>query len=203
MRPSGYHQRRILDMPINQHEPPARQEETRKENGAGLTMSKKGKCFFSLQMSESSFHCSSVGSTPVGFYLVSMSRYTIEGIPTCAHACSKIADPSGAAYCHQHQGHMTSGQLMNRTHLDIPLHTLKVESDGLFVKVRVMLDLESRVLGDRDMVTPSRSREVYSLGTGEPSCQECSSDTKGTGSRDGLRDGESVLDNWLGVFTVG
>jgi hypothetical protein len=36
--------------------------------GRGRTMSKKGKCFFSLQISESSFHCSSVGSTPVGFW---------------------------------------------------------------------------------------------------------------------------------------
>jgi hypothetical protein len=31
------------------------------------TMSKNGKCFFSLTISESSFHCASVGSIPVGF----------------------------------------------------------------------------------------------------------------------------------------
>lgn len=66
-----------------------------------------------------------------------------------------------------------------------------------------MFDLETRVLGDRNVVAPGRSREVECFGTGEPSGQECSSDTEGTGSRDGLSDGKSVLDDRLRVFTVG
>ena len=44
-------------------------------------MSKNGKSFFSLTISEISFHCSGVGSTPVGL---------------CAHACKRMMLPSGA-----------------------------------------------------------------------------------------------------------
>jgi hypothetical protein len=39
----------------------------------GRTMSKKGKCFFSFMISDSSFHCACVGSTPVGWTKVKVS----------------------------------------------------------------------------------------------------------------------------------
>lgn len=39
-------------------------------------------------------------------------------------------------------------------HLDVLLHALKVEPDGLLVKVGVLLDLQTRVLGDGGVVTP-------------------------------------------------
>jgi hypothetical protein len=51
-------------------------------------------------------------------------------------------------------------------HLDVLLHALKVEPDGLLVKVGVLLDLEARVLGDRGVVTPWRGGEVDGLGVG-------------------------------------
>lgn len=41
-----------------------------------------------------------------------------------------------------------------RRRLDILLHTRKVQADGLLVKVLVVLDLQPRILGDRDMVAP-------------------------------------------------
>jgi hypothetical protein len=88
------------------------------------------------------------------------------------------------------------------THLDVPLHALEVKTDSLLVKVAVLLDLKTRVFGDRDVVSPSRSRQVKSLGAGEESSKESGTDTESTGTRDGLGDGESVLDDWLRVFTV-
>lgn len=42
-----------------------------------LTMSKKGKCFFSLTISDSSFHWASLGSIPVGFCGISIATGTI------------------------------------------------------------------------------------------------------------------------------
>ena len=78
------------------------------------TMSKKGKCFFSLTISLSSFHCASVGSIPVGFWEAS-ANHTPELEP-CSHGHRHVAvsasitisseehtdgrrtiDPSGAA----------------------------------------------------------------------------------------------------------
>jgi hypothetical protein len=62
------------------------------------------------------------------------------------------------------------------THLDIPLHTLEIESDSLLVKVAVLLYLQSRVFGNRNVVSPSRSGEVQSLCAGEESGEEGSTD---------------------------
>jgi hypothetical protein len=81
-----------------------------------------------------------------------------------------------------------------------------------------VLDLETRVLGDRDVVTPGRSREVNGLGSRVVSSQESSSDSQSTGTRNRLGDGElsrqqvlallernthSVLDKRLRVLSVG
>jgi len=75
------------------------------------------------------------------------------------------------------------------THLDVPLHTLKVESDSLLIEVAVLLDLQSRIFGNGDVVSPSRSRHVQSLGTWEESGQEGGSDPQSTSTGNGLGDG--------------
>ena len=75
------------------------------------------------------------------------------------------------------------------THLDVPLHTLKVESDSLLVKVAVLLNFQSGILGDGDVVSPGRSRHVQSLGTWEESGQEGGSDPQSTSTGNGLGDG--------------
>jgi hypothetical protein len=49
-------------------------------------------------------------------------------------------------------------------HLDIPLHPFKVQAHGLLVEVSILLDLETRVLGDRSVISPRRTREVNSFG---------------------------------------
>lgn len=73
--------------------------------------------------------------------------------------------------------------------LDIRLHTLKVESNGRLVKVLVLLDLQSRVFSDWDVVTPCRGGEIDGLGSGVVSGQEGSTDSKSSGTGDGLCDG--------------
>jgi hypothetical protein len=75
------------------------------------------------------------------------------------------------------------------THLDVPLHTLEIEPDSLLVKVAVLLDLQSRVFGNGDVVSPSRGGEVQCLGTWVESGKEGSTDPQSTGTRDGLGDG--------------
>lgn len=66
------------------------------------TMSKKGKCFFSLTISLSSFHCASVGSIPVGFWEASANHTRrTRTLLTWAQACSSICehyDKLGGAY---------------------------------------------------------------------------------------------------------
>jgi hypothetical protein len=52
-----------------------------------------------------------------------------------------------------------------------------------------MLDLQTRVLGNRDMITPSRGGQVKSLGAGEESSKEGSTDSKSTGTGNRLGDG--------------
>lgn len=98
----------------------------------------------------------------------------------------RTIEPSGAAW-----GQLRSSHIRQRaTHLNVRLHALKVESDGLGVKVLVRLDLEARVLGDGDVVAPCGRGEVDGLGAGVVSSKEGGSDSEGTRSGDGLRDGE-------------
>lgn len=77
-----------------------------------------------------------------------------------------------------------------QTHLDVRLHPLKVKADRLRVKVLVRLDLETRVLGDGNVVAPCWRRQVDGLGAGVVSGKEGSADAEGTGTGDGLSDGE-------------
>jgi hypothetical protein len=49
-------------------------------------------------------------------------------------------------------------------HLDIPLHALKVQTNSLLVKVSVLLDFQTGILGDRSMVTPRRGGQVDGFG---------------------------------------
>jgi hypothetical protein len=50
--------------------------------GRVLTMSKRARCFFDLTNSDSSFHCSWVGSIPVGFWAQAWSRNYYQLLPT-------------------------------------------------------------------------------------------------------------------------
>ena len=84
---------------------------------------------------------------------------------------------------------MTGSIPERTTYLDVPLHTLEIEPDSLLVKVAVLLDLQSRVFGNGNVVSPSRSREIQSLCAGVESGKEGSTDPQSTGTRDGLGDG--------------
>lgn len=92
-------------------------------------MSKKGKCFFSLTMSDSSLHCASVGSTPVGFWLNQLKVFrNYELRPDqiweemTAHVCASVK-----------QDDRSLG-----SSLDVGLHSLKVKSDSVLVEVPVV-----------------------------------------------------------------
>lgn len=74
--------------------------------------------------------------------------------------------------------------------LEVLLHACKVEADGLFVVVTVLVDLEARVLEDRDVVPPGRCGKVDVLAVGVESLQEGTADTEGTSAGDGLGDGD-------------
>jgi hypothetical protein len=64
-------------------------------------------------------------------------------------------------------------------------HNKSISDDSL-----VVLDLETRVFGDGDVVTPCRSRQVDSLCAGEESSEEGSTDSEGASSGDRLSDGK-------------
>lgn len=109
----------------------------------------------------------------------------------CAQAWRRKTDLAGAACTHQTNASAPPAIAQgDRTHPEILLHALKVESDRLLVVVRVALDLESRILHDRDVVAPGRSREVDGLGVGVEALEERSSDAKSSSARDGLSDGD-------------
>lgn len=76
------------------------------------------------------------------------------------------------------------------TYLDILLHTLKVESDGLLVKVPVPDYFKSASLDQGDMVSPSGLGQVNFLWAGEVRGQETGSDPQGSSTRDRLGHGD-------------
>ena len=87
--------------------------------------------------------------------------------------------------------------------LDIPLHALKVQPDRILVEILVLLDLQSRVFGNRNMVAPCGCGEVDGLGAGVKAGQEGGADPQGAGAGDTLGDGESVFFERGGIFAVG
>lgn len=52
----------------------------------------------------------------------------------------------------------------------------------------VLLDLQTRVLGNGNVVTPSRSGKIYGLGAREPPGKESGTDSEGTSTGDRLSD---------------
>ena len=70
--------------------------------------------------------------------------------------------------------------------LQVLLQSLKVKADGLLVKVTILLDLQTRVTEDGNMVTPCGGGEVYGLGMRVKASKECTNNTEGTSARDGL-----------------
>jgi hypothetical protein len=76
-----------------------------------------------------------------------------------------------------------------RTHLEVTLHSLKVESDRLLVVVRVVLDFEARVAEDGDVVAPRRCREVDLARVRVVAGEEGAGDPEGARARERLGDG--------------
>jgi hypothetical protein len=102
-------------------------------NARGLTISKRARCFLDLTNSDSSFHCSWVGSIPVGFWAQAWSRNYYQLLPN--NRLEVTYDRSIFGFL--------SGQLCSQglvmTYLHVLLHTLKVKSDSLFVEVPTQL----------------------------------------------------------------
>jgi hypothetical protein len=86
-----------------------------------------------------------------------------------------------------------------RGSLDVSNHTLEVETDSLLVVVAVLLDLKTGVVEDSLVVSPRRLRDVDLLLAREELGEESSSDTKSTGTRDGLGDGDAVQGGAVGA----
>lgn len=76
--------------------------------------------------------------------------------------------------------------------LDVSNQTLKVKTDGLLVVVAVLLDLKTGMVEDGLVVSPRGGRDVDLLLAREELLEESSTDTEGTGTRDGLGDGDAV-----------
>lgn len=85
--------------------------------------------------------------------------------------------------------------------LDVSNQTLEVKADGLLVVVAVLLDLKTGMVEDGLVVSPRRGRDVDLLLAGEELLEESSTNTEGTGTRDGLGDGDAIKGGALG--TVG
>jgi hypothetical protein len=92
---------------------------------------------------------------------------------------------------------------IHATHFKVLSQALEVKGDILLVVVSVLGDFEARVLENRRVVSPRRSRQEDLLGTGVEALQERATDTEGTGSRDGLGDGNAALGQRSRVGSVG
>lgn len=164
-------------------------------------MSKKGKCFFSLTRSEISFHCSCVGSTPVGCVPMSLqisaTRRGRQARLIETHVVGAgVEQDDGPLRRSLHRSPCRSAPITRATSEvastdgDVALHALKVEADRLLVKVAVGLDLEARVLGDGDVVPPRGRRQVDGLCARVVAREEGGADAERARARDGLRDGD-------------
>lgn len=80
------------------------------------------------------------------------------------------------------------------TNLEIFHHTAKVQTVGLFVKVSVVSDFQSRVFEDGGVVAPTGWGEVdFGFATifgFVPSTQKCATNAKSTSTGNGLRSGD-------------
>ena len=65
--------------------------------------------------------------------------------------------------------------------------------------VRVSLDLKTRVLSNRDVVTPCRGRKVDRLASWEESGQEGGTDSQSTSTGDGLSNGQLPMSHVLTI----
>lgn len=90
-----------------------------------------------------------------------------------------------------------------RSSLDVGKQTLEVETDGVLVVVAVLLHLETRVLEDSVVVGPAGGGEVDFLCVRVEALQESTTDSQGTGTRDGLGDNETVVLEDGRIGTVG
>lgn len=81
---------------------------------------------------------------------------------------------------------------LGRGSLQVLDQTDKVKPDGVLVVVAVLDDLKTGVLEDGIVVGPAGSRDVDLLAGGETFEESCTY-PQGTGSRDGLCDGDAVL----------
>jgi hypothetical protein len=87
--------------------------------------------------------------------------------------------------------------------LDVGNHSLKVEANRVLVVVAVLLDLEARVREDGAVVGPRGRGDVDGLCVGVVALEEGTANAKGTGTRDGLGDGDAVLGEGSRVGAVG
>ena len=87
--------------------------------------------------------------------------------------------------------------------LDVGNQTLEVETNGVLVVVAVLLNLQTGVLEDSVVVGPARVREVDLLRMRVEALEESTTDSQGTGTRNGLGDDEAVLLNGRGVLAIG
>lgn len=81
--------------------------------------------------------------------------------------------------------------------LDVCQKTVDIETDGLLVVVSVCLYIKPTVVEDCLVVCPRGVGEVDSLRVGVVSLEEGTSDSQGSGSGNGLRDGNIVKDGAL------
>ena len=87
--------------------------------------------------------------------------------------------------------------------LDVGNQTLEVQANGVLVVVAVLLDLKAGVLENGVVVGPAGVGKVDLLRVGVEALQESTTNSQGTGSRDGLGDDEAVLLQDGGVGAVG
>lgn len=83
--------------------------------------------------------------------------------------------------------------------LDICDHALKVETNCVFIVVSVLFDGQARVFEDSSMVCPRWVWNVDFLCTRVESFEESTTNSKSTGSRDGLSDDEAIESAGIGT----
>lgn len=87
--------------------------------------------------------------------------------------------------------------------LEVGDHAVKVESDGVFVVVLVLLDLQARVGEDGLVVRPRWGRDVDGLRARVEALQKGAAYSQRSRAGDGLGDGDAVFLEWFGVWAVG
>jgi hypothetical protein len=75
---------------------------------------------------------------------------------------------------------MKENHTLVRRSLQVRDHTIEVETNGVFVVVLVLLDLETGVAEDSLVVGPAGIRDVDGLAIGIESLEECTSNSQST-----------------------